>query len=75
MSAGDPSPSSATTAAARGAARPLRALDRFVRAPLGLLYLGFLLVQAHTGMTLLYWLVAGWRALRPGAGAPREGTG
>jgi hypothetical protein len=48
--------------------RPLSALDRFVKAPLGLLYLGFLILLALpvcAWMTLLYAAIAAGRAIRP----------
>jgi hypothetical protein len=47
--------------------RPLNAFDRFVKAPLGLLYLVFLLLLALpvcAWMTILYGVLAAWRALR-----------
>jgi hypothetical protein len=50
--------------------RPLSGFDRLVKAPLGLLYLGFLLLMAVpicTWMTLLYWALAAGRAIRPAA--------
>lgn len=52
-------------------ARALNAFDRFVKAPLGLLYLAFLLLLALpvcAWMTVLFVVVAGSRALRPGGG-------
>ena len=59
--------------------RPLSPFDRFVRAPLGLLYLGFLLLLAVpvcAWMTLLYAAIAAGRALRPGgSGGTRDGAG
>jgi hypothetical protein len=51
--------------------RPLNAFDRFVKAPLGLLYLGLLILLAvpvWLWMTLLYGMVAAARAARPGGG-------
>jgi hypothetical protein len=48
--------------------RPLTWFDRGIKAPLGLLYLVFLLligVPVLLWMTLLYWVVQGTRSLRP----------
>lgn len=48
--------------------RPLTWFDRWVEAPLGLLYLALLLLVAVPvllWMTLLYWVVQGARSLRP----------
>jgi hypothetical protein len=53
--------------AANGAHRPLRPGDRLIRAPLGLLYLGFLTVLAvpvAAAMTLLYYLARAGSAAR-----------
>ena len=47
--------------------RPLTWFDRGVKAPLGLLYLVFLLLVAVPvliWMTLLYWMAEGYRSLR-----------
>jgi hypothetical protein len=63
--------------------RPLSWFDRFVKAPLGMVYLVFLLLLAVPvllWMTLLYWLVQGVKTFRArsrgrGRGAgPREIT-
>lgn len=48
--------------------RPLRWFDRFVKAPLGLLYLALLLIVAVPvllWMTVLHAVVQGIRSLRP----------
>jgi hypothetical protein len=47
---------------------PLSAFDRLVKAPLGLLYLGLLILLAVpicAWMTLLYTAIAAGRAIRP----------
>ena len=59
--------------------RPLTWFDRWVKAPLGMIYLVFLLLLAVPvllWMTLLYWAVQGlrsWRSRGRGRGSgPRE---
>lgn len=59
--------------------RPLTWFDRWVKAPLGIVYLGFLLVVAVPvliWMTLLYWMVEAFRSLRTRSrrGGSREMT-
>jgi len=52
----------------------LNAVDRFVRAPIGLLWLAVLVIVAVpllVYMTLLYWVVQGAASLPGRAGAPR----
>lgn len=56
--------------------RPLTRFDRFVKAPLGMVYLGLLLVVAVPvllWMTLLYAVVQAGRSLKPrGRASARE---
>jgi hypothetical protein len=55
---------------------PLSAFDRLVKAPLGLLYLGLLILLAVpicAWMTVLYAAIAAGRAIRPASRSDGEG--
>jgi len=58
--------------------RPLTWFDRWVKAPLGMIYLVFLLLLAVPvllWMTLLYWAVQGLRSWRSRGGGRGRGSG
>jgi hypothetical protein len=73
---GDPVDSSRETRAAARRRRPLTVAQRFVRAPLGFLWLVFLALLAVpvlAYMTALYGVLSAAKALRPGRRRERSG--